>query len=109
MEFNAKYGGMCSNPFFAQALAQHVTPEDMTKFLIKAEQYKGQLANRDAYDESLKSLSASLGSSMVLSTGGMNADPANAHDQEAFSAAKAGLVTDSGKSISALTSARLNQ
>lgn len=109
MEFNAKYGGMCSNPFFAQALAQHVTPEDMTKFLIKAEQYKGQLANRDAYDESLKSLSASLGSSMVLSTGGMNADPANAHDQEAFSAAKAGLITDSGESISTLTSARLNQ
>lgn len=109
MEFNAKYGGMCSNPFFAQALAQHVTPEDMTRSLVKAEQYRGRLANRDAYDESLNSLSASLGSSVVLSTGGMNADPANAHDQEAFSAAKAGLVTDSGESISALTSARLNQ
>ena len=109
MEFNAKYGGLCSSPFFAQALAQHVTPEDMTKFLSKAEQYRGRLTNRDAYDESLKSLSASLGSSVVLSTGGMNADPANAHDQEAFSAAKAGLITDSGESMSALISARLNQ
>lgn len=46
---------------------------------------------------------------MVLSMGGMNTDPASAHDQEAFFTTRAELVTDLGKSTSALTSIRSNQ
>lgn len=104
-EFQEKYGNLCSNPFFAQALAQQTTPEEMTRFLAFAEASRGQLGD----DASLNSLCSSLGSAMVLSTGGVNADPAMAQTQEAFSASRAGLATDTGGSVEDLIKTRLNE
>ena len=46
---------------------------------------------------------------MVLSTGGVNADPAMAQTQEAFSASRAGLATDTGGSVEDLIKTRLNE
>lgn len=112
--FADKYGDLCKNPFFAQALAERVTPEQLTQFLIRAELFRGQLVDKDgnldtAYDATLDALATDLGSAVVLSTGGMNADPSMAQAQEAFSVARAGLMTNSHETVDSLIDTRLEQ
>lgn len=113
-EFVTKYGSMCDNPFFAQALAECCTPEQMMRFLMSAEVFRGRLTDKDgnldtAYDETLNTLVKDLGSVIVLSTGGMNADPSTAQEQDAFFAAQAGLRTRDGSTVDQLISTRLTQ
>lgn len=112
--FQEKYGTLCQDPFFAQALAEHTTPEQMTQFLINAERYRGALTNgngepNSTFDDSLNALNASFGSAIALSTGGINADPAVAQHQEAFSAARAGLIAENGSHVDNVISSTLDQ
>lgn len=113
-KFVTKYGSMCEHPFFAQALAECCTPEQITQFLMDAEVLRGSLTDKDgnldtAYDETLNTLVRGLGSTIVLSTGGMNADPSMTQEQDAFFAAQAGLRTRDGSTIDDLISTRLAQ
>jgi hypothetical protein len=104
LEFQQRYGDQCSNPFFAQALAQHVTPEQITRLLAFAQHGKNQ-----GQDESLDKLCQSLGSMVVLSTGGMNADPTMAQLQEDFSLVRDGLKTNTGDGINQLIDTQLER
>lgn len=113
-EFLAKYGDLCDNPFFAQALSELVPPAQLTQFMLSAENYRGQLVNADgnldtAYDETLNKLQSAIGSVVVLSTGGINADPAMQGVSDAYSAASAGLMTNDGSSVDSLIDTRLDQ
>ncbi|WP_129583425.1 hypothetical protein [Actinomyces mediterranea] len=106
-EFLTKYGDLCNNPFFAQALCEIVPPERLAQFMLSAENYRGQLVNAaghldTAYDETLNELQSALGSIVVLSTGGLNADPAMQGVSDAYSAVDAGLMTDDGSSVNSL-------
>lgn len=106
--FQEQYGEACKNPFFARALAERVDPDTLTRFLAQAQKLRYGSGD-SAIDDSLDALCGSLGSAITLSTGGMNADPALAQTNEAFEAARGGLLTDSGDSLDTLASSRLEQ
>lgn len=90
-EFQRLFGDQCSNPFFAQALAEQVSPEEMTRLLAVIEGFKGA-----DQDEMLDGVCRFLGMAVVLSTGGMNADPSMAQMQEEYALVHDGLTTGTG-------------
>lgn len=112
-KFEAKYGEMCKNPFFAQALASRVPPKNILRFQRLA--YRHMTLPSDShpipsdYKQRVESLTRHLGNVFVLSTGGMNADPSVAHDQRSFFAARAGLVAADGTPIPQMIGRRLEE
>ncbi len=114
-EFEEKYGELCGNPFFATALGNRVSPEQMLQFIMKANVGKGQLVDPKTgkidtlYDDAVENLVDSLGSVLVLSTGGMNADPSMAALQKSFDAARMGMVSQDGVSAADSIRNRINE
>lgn len=88
-DFYNKYGAMLSNPFFANALSEHLTPQEMLEFSISA-----AFIPTDDNDQMRDYVVKQIGAAIILASGGMNtADPAS---QIAFETAKRGLTTESG-------------
>lgn len=88
-DFYNKYGAMLSNPFVANALSEHLTPQEMLEFSIKA-----AFIPTDNNDQMRDYVVRQVGTAIILASGGMNiADPAS---QIAFETAKAGLTTENG-------------
>lgn len=112
-EFEAKYGDMCKNPFFAQAMASRVPPKNILRFLRLAYMPMSLPSSSDpvpgGYKRQVGSLARHLGNVFVLSTGGLNADPSMAHNQRSFFAARAGLVAPDGTSIPHMIERRLGE
>ncbi len=90
--FHGLFGELCENPFFAVALSEKVSPEDLVKFTEKVTTYKnswfggldGELADR---------VISELGSVVVLSIGGSNT---SSDSQRSFDSAKNKLKTSKG-------------
>ena len=102
-EFHDKYGAYLSDPFFANALAEHVRPDDMLRFAQRA----GVLGG---FDEGVaESVMVGIGSSLVLMGGGTNLDGDMAGQQIAFDTVRSGLLTGSGQTMDELTSERMQQ
>ena len=104
-EFQEKYGDLCDNPFFATALAERVTPEQMMQFLMVTNLYTDAIVDEDAdgtddFNATISDVVSSLGTAMVLSTGGTNADPAIAGTQASFDLVRDGLTTADGTAVS---------
>ena len=89
--FNNKYGKYLQNPFYATALAQHLSIDDIIKAAIAAlgtgYDKNGMLVS-NAYEE----FNRNLGTLMVLSTGGSNLSEANIDNQRAFDLVSDALV-----------------
>lgn len=89
--FNNKYGEYLQNPFYATALAQHLSIDDINKAAIAAlgtgYDKNGMLVS-SAYEE----FNRNLGTLMVLSTGGSNLSEANIDNQRAFDLISDALV-----------------
>ena len=89
--FNNKYGKYLQNPFYATALAQHLSIDDINKAAIAAlgtgYDKNGMLVS-SAYEE----FNRNLGTLMVLSTGGSNLSEANIDNQRAFDLVSDALV-----------------
>lgn len=89
--FNNKYGKYLQNPFYATALAQHLSIDDINKAAIAAlgtgYDKNGMLVS-NAYEE----FNRNLGTLMVLSTGGSNLSEANIDNQRAFDLVSDALV-----------------
>lgn len=105
-EFHEKYGELCDDPFFANALAEQVPPETLLRFVMHLEALRnshtsdGMLdeARNAAINENIKN----FGSLLVLSTGGMNLEDSGQH-QASFELVKRVLRGDDGSSLEALT------
>lgn len=106
-EFANTYSESLSNPFFAHALAERVSPEQLLKFFVTAENHRGQIFHPDGtpntdFDADLDKLSSSLGTLVTLSLGGINATPVLNAENEAFYTTRAGLLTQDGTPVTQL-------
>jgi hypothetical protein len=95
--FNEKYGDYLSNPFYANALMQNLTPEEMVEFSLRVNDFSGidggSLAQR---------VMDGIGTALVLSTGGMNINCNGGETQKNFDIVSSGLLTDDGRTLDAL-------
>ena len=83
--FNEKYGDYLSNPFYANALMQNLTPEEMVEFSLRVNDFSGidggSLAQR---------VMDGIGTALVLSTGGMNINCNGGETQKNFDIVSSG-------------------
>ena len=89
--FNNKYGKYLQNPFYATALAQHLSIDDINKAAIAA-LGTGYDKNGMRISNTYEEFNRNLGTLMVLSTGGSNLSEANIDNQRAFDLVSDALV-----------------
>ena len=89
--FNNKYGKYLQNPFYATALAQHLSIDDINKAAIAA-LGTGYDKNGMRVSNTYEEFNRNLGTLMVLSTGGSNLSEANIDNQRAFDLVSDALV-----------------
>ena len=105
--FNNKYGKYLQNPFYATALAQHLSIDDINKAAIAAlgtgYDKNGMLVS-SAYEE----FNRNLGTLMVLSTGGSNLSEANIDNQRAFDLISDALVGKDKANVREIVQSKLD-
>lgn len=105
--FNNKYGEYLQNPFYATALAQHLSIDDINKAAIAAlgtgYDKNGMLVS-SAYEE----FNRNLGTLMVLSTGGSNLSEANIDNQRAFDLISDALVGKDKANVREIVQSKLD-
>lgn len=102
-EFNEKYGEYLGNPFYATAVAEHVSMDDLNT---------AALAARDAGDagkskEDSYLFNRNLGTLMVLSTGGSNLSDSMVGTQKSFDMLSDALVGKEGIGVEKIYQAKL--
>ena len=102
-EFNEKYGEYLGNPFFAAAVAEHVSMDDLNT---------AALAARDAGDaghskEDSYLFNKNLGTLMVLSTGGSNLSDSMVGTQKSFDMVSDALISKEGIGVEKIYQAKL--
>ena len=94
--FNNEYGALLANPFYAAALSQYVSMDDL---------FNASLAARKAgfingkFDPAADQFNRNLGSLMVMATGGTNVSTQMWPMQRAFDIASDGLAGRNGETI----------
>lgn len=110
LDFNNKYGEYMQNPFYATAVSQHVTADDIYKASIDAKAASGRGETDFATSTAASFLfNKNLGSLLVMSTGGANYSDATLGAQQAFAAVSKGLVGKDGASVEGIIQANLNE
>ena len=102
-EFNEKYGEYLGNPFYAAAVAEHVSMDDLNT---------AALAARDAGDagrskEDSYLFNKNLGTLMVLSTGGSNLSDSMVDTQKSFDMLSDALISKEGIGVEKIHQAKL--
>ena len=102
-EFNEKYGEYLGNPFFAAAIAERVSMDDLNT---------ASLAARDAGDagqskEDSYLFNKNLGTLMVLSTGGSNLSDSMVGTQKSFDMLSDALIGKEGIGVEKIYQAKL--
>lgn len=105
--FQEKYGNLLNSPFVANALMEELSADELNKFAMRAAalDYELDYDHPDLVDTVLKE----IGTTMVLSTGGINADPALAQQNEAFLAAHGGLLGNKGETMDILVAHQIDE
>ena len=94
--FNKEYGALLANPFYAAALSQYASMDDL---------FNASLAAREAgfingkFDPAADQFNRNLGSLMVMATGGTNVSTQMWPVQRAFDIVSGGLTGRSGETI----------
>ena len=110
LDFNNKYGEYIQNPFYATAISQYVTADDIYKASIDAKAASMQGATDSATNTAASFLfNKNLGSLLVMSTGGANYSDTTLSAQQAFAAVSKGLVGKDGASVEEIIQANLNE
>ena len=104
--FNEKYGRYLSNPFYATALAQHVSMDDIYKAAITASD-AGYRADPSNPNSASYVFNRNLGSLMVMATGGSNLSTEMWHTQKAFDMLSGVLVGKDGATVSEIVQTKL--
>lgn len=104
--FNEKYGHYLSNPFYATALAQHVSMDDIYKAAITARD-AGYRADPSNPNSAFHVFNRNLGSLMVMATGGSNLSTEMWHTQKAFDMLSGVLVGKDGATVSEIVQTKL--
>lgn len=104
MTFNEKWGDLLENPFYAYALKQRVSTDEIYAAVLNA----GMLATEDANHPSY-TFNKNLGTALALATGGANLSDSNRENQKIFDSVSSGLVGENGLRIDQTTLRTLNE
>lgn len=104
MTFNEKWGDLLENPFYAYALKQRVSTDEIYAAVLNA----GMLASDDANHPSY-TFNKNLGTALALATGGANLSDSNRENQKIFDSVSSGLVGENGLRIDQTTLRTLNE
>ncbi|WP_022868598.1 hypothetical protein [Schaalia vaccimaxillae] len=98
-EFYNTYGELLNDPYVANALAEILSADEMVQFGFRV------ATSFVEKPEMREDVLRSLGTTLVLATGGLNTDGAYAQKQAGLEAVRAGLMTGNGQPLSDRTSA----
>ena len=104
MTFNEKWGDLLGNPFYAYALKQRVSTDEIYAAVLNA----GLLASDDANHPSY-TFNKNLGTALALATGGANLSDSNRDNQKIFDSVSSGLVGENGLRIDQTTLRTLDE
>ena len=104
MTFNEKWGDLLENPFYAYALKQRVSTDEIYAAVLNA----GMLATEDANHPSY-TFNKNLGTALALATGGANLSDSNRENQKIFDSVSSGLVGENGLRIDQTTLRTLDE
>ena len=107
-EFTNRFGDRLDNPYFAAALSELVTPEQMTQFIMEADHLRLLQGPGSPLQETFDTLVSAMGHVLVISTGGIDAG-GDRSSWEGFHAARKGLLTKDGLSLEELGMQRAAQ
>lgn len=107
-EINEKYGQYLSNPFYANAIAQYLTVDELNNAALRirmtAYDKHGLFVNSDFED-----LNKNLGTLMVLATGGSNLSDDMAASQKSFDLVSNALTGKDAQSITDIQNTKLQE
>ena len=104
MTFNEKWGDLLENPFYAYALKQRVSTDEIYAAVLNAGMLAGEDANHPSY-----TFNKNLGTALALATGGANLSDSNRDNQKIFDSVSSGLVGENGLRIDQTTLRTLNE
>ena len=102
--FNEKWGDLLENPFYAYALKQRVSTDEIYAAVLNAGMLAGEDANHPSY-----TFNKNLGTALALATGGANLSDSNRDNQKIFDSVSSGLVGENGLRIDQTTLRTLNE
>lgn len=107
-EFNEKYGEYLGNPFYATAVAEHVSMDDLNTAALAARDAGDQReADGSQHKEDSYLFNKNLGTLMVLSTGGSNLSDSMVGTQKSFDMLSDALVGKEGIGVEKIYQAKL--
>ena len=104
MTFNEKWGDLLENPFYAYALKQRVSTDEIYAAVLNAGMLAGEDANHPSY-----TFNKNLGTALALATGGANLSDSNRENQKIFDSVSSGLVGENGLRIDQTTLRTLDE
>ena len=104
MTFNEKWGDLLENPFYAYALKQRVSTDEIYAAVLNAAMLASEDANHPSY-----TFNKNLGTALALATGGANLSDSNRENQKIFDSVSSGLVGENGLRIDQTTLRTLNE
>ena len=104
MTFNEKWGDLLENPFYAYALKQRVSTDEIYAAVLNAGMLAGEDANHPSY-----TFNKNLGTALALATGGTNLSDSNRENQMIFDSVSSGLIGKNATRIEWTTLQTLNE
>lgn len=107
--FNSKYGKYLDNPYYAAAIAQHVSVDDLNKAVLAAMQAGYDRKTGQLISDGYETFNKTMGSLMVMATGGSNLAPNMAETQKSFDMFSQGFLGKNGVTVQQIFTDKLAQ